>query len=80
MDFGTRGGECKIKSSVCSIQGLLGGLGPIEGTVGTLVRNGRSGSAGLWKGKVLSVLSITFLVCVSGRVAVCAGGGVNQAE
>lgn len=42
--------------------------------------NGGAGSPGPQKGEVLSVLSITFVVCVSGSVAVSTGGGAVQAE
>lgn len=42
--------------------------------------NGGAGSPGPQKGEVLSVLSITFVVCVSGSTAVSTGGGAVQAE
>lgn len=42
--------------------------------------NEGAGSPGPWKGEVMSVLSIAFVVCVSGSEAVCTGGGVVQAE
>lgn len=49
------------------------------GAVRTLMQTGGIRSAGRWK-EASPVLSITILVCVSGSMVVCAGGGVHQAD